>query len=140
MHHAIAIWSLGVDGAVIRAGYELNSKEQRPAFESPEPITEANFEKHLGDERSVNLNIIPVRLKSQFEESQFRFYDAFVNFYAAYAHQHGINKTLEVFIFSKKYNGEGTEMLSRFLSGLLHPMIHAGYGAEFTLPGMLVEG
>lgn len=31
-------------------------------------------------------------------------------------------------------------MLDRFLSGLLHPMIHTGYGAEFRLPGMVVEG
>ena len=31
-------------------------------------------------------------------------------------------------------------MLDRFLSGLLHPIIHTGYGAEFRLPGMVVEG
>jgi hypothetical protein len=48
----------------------------------------------------------------------------------------------ETFIFSKKYNlGEKKpEMLSRFLSGLLHPLIHVGYGAEFGLPGLMVEG
>jgi hypothetical protein len=55
MHHAIAIWSLGVDGAVIKAGYELHSKEQRPTYESPEPITESNFDEHLGDEKWVTL-------------------------------------------------------------------------------------
>lgn len=119
MHHAIAIWSLGVNGSVIRSGYELHAKEQRATYESPEPITESNFEKHLGDER---------------------FYDAYVNFYTDFARKHGIDKTLETFIFSKKYNTGSAEMLSRFLSGLLHPMIHAGYGAEFSLPVMLVEG
>lgn len=31
-------------------------------------------------------------------------------------------------------------MLNRFLAGVLHPIIHTGYGAEFGLPGMLVEG
>lgn len=31
------------------------------------------------------------------------------------------------------------EMLNRFLSGLLHPMIHAGHGMEFGLPGLVVE-
>jgi len=32
------------------------------------------------------------------------------------------------------------QMLNRFLGGLLHPIIHAGYGAEFGIPGMVVEG
>ncbi|KAJ3572059.1 hypothetical protein NP233_g3334 [Leucocoprinus birnbaumii] len=119
MHQAIANWSLGVDGAVIKAAYELHSEEQRPAFESPEPITESNFEKHLGNEK---------------------FYDAYINFYTDFARKRGIDKTLETFIFSRKYNTNSAEMLSRFLSGLLHPMIHVGYGAEFGLPVMLVEG
>ena len=32
------------------------------------------------------------------------------------------------------------QMLNRFLGGLLHPIIHTGYGAEFGIPGMIVEG
>ncbi|KXN91320.1 Oxidoreductase AflY [Leucoagaricus sp. SymC.cos] len=118
-HRSIAIWSLGADPAVITAAYELDCKEQRPAFESPEPITNSNFEEHLGDAR---------------------FYDAYINFFGQYTRKHGIDKTLETFMFSKECNSRNTEMLSRFLSGLLHPLIHAGYGAEFSLPGMLVEG
>ena len=31
-------------------------------------------------------------------------------------------------------------MLGRLFSGLLHPLIHVGYGLEFGLKGMLVEG
>lgn len=31
-------------------------------------------------------------------------------------------------------------MLSRFIGGLLHPLIHTGYGAEFGLLGMSAEG
>lgn len=31
-------------------------------------------------------------------------------------------------------------MLNRFLAGLLHPLIHTGYGAEFGLLGMVAEG
>lgn len=31
-------------------------------------------------------------------------------------------------------------MLSRFLGGFLHPLIHAGYGVEFGLPGLVAEG
>ena len=32
------------------------------------------------------------------------------------------------------------KMLSRFLAGVLHPLIHVGYGAEFGLLGMFAEG
>ena len=37
-------------------------------------------------------------------------------------------------------NGEKPYMLSRFLGGFLHPLIHCGYGAEFGLPGLIAEG
>jgi hypothetical protein len=31
-------------------------------------------------------------------------------------------------------------MLARLLDGLIHPLIHVGYGYEFGVPGMIVEG
>jgi hypothetical protein len=32
------------------------------------------------------------------------------------------------------------EMLNRFMSSLMHPMIHTGYGVEFGLHGIVAEG
>lgn len=32
------------------------------------------------------------------------------------------------------------QMLNRLLSGVLHPLIHVGYGCEFGSPGMVAEG
>jgi Questin oxidase-like len=32
------------------------------------------------------------------------------------------------------------EMLNRLLDGLVHPMIYAGYGVEFRILGMVIEG
>lgn len=31
-------------------------------------------------------------------------------------------------------------MLNRFMAALLHPLIHTGYGVEFNIPGLVVEG
>jgi hypothetical protein len=31
-------------------------------------------------------------------------------------------------------------MLNRFLDGVIHPLIHCGYGYELGIPGMIVEG
>jgi hypothetical protein len=54
---------------------------------------------------------------------------------------------LEGYVFDLKANFDSArspdkqpEMLNRFFDGLVHPMIHAGYGFEFGLPGMVVEG
>lgn len=49
----------------------------------------------------------------------------------------------EEYVLSKDANVDGekrTNMLGRFLGGLLHPFIHAGYGAEFGLLVMWAEG
>ena len=72
-----------------------------------------------------------------------------MNFFTGYVQEKGISATLENFIFSPKANlgtnvqlavDKQPQMLNRFLAGVLHPMIHTGYGAEFNLLGMIVEG
>ncbi|KAF9446677.1 hypothetical protein P691DRAFT_794239 [Macrolepiota fuliginosa MF-IS2] len=118
-HRALAIWSLGGDAEIIGAAYKRDCGMQRAAYASPEEITEQNFAKYLGDER---------------------FYDGYVNFFTDRIREQGIEKTLQTFVFSKKYNVGTEEMLSRFWAGLVHPMIHVGYGAEFELPGLVAEG
>ena len=47
---------------------------------------------------------------------------------------------LEKYLFSPEYNKPPRRMLNRFLMGVVHPIIHAGYGCEFGLPGMVAEG
>ena len=58
-----------------------------------------------------------------------------------------MSATLEKYVFTPEANVDPTRpenehprMLNRLISGLLHPLIHVGYGLEFGLPGMLVEG
>jgi hypothetical protein len=50
-HHLFALWALGGDADVIRAAYEHNAEEQRPAFESPNVVESANWKEYLGDDR-----------------------------------------------------------------------------------------
>ena len=52
---------------------------------------------------------------------------------------------LEEYIFAPNANFvEGAtkqpRMLTRFFSGLIHPLIHTGLGVEFNLPGIFAEG
>lgn len=59
----------------------------------------------------------------------------------------GAKAALEEYIFATKANLDPTrpadkqpEMLNRFMDAIVHPMIHLGYGLEFDIPGMVVEG
>lgn len=117
---------MGGSGPVIEAFYQQDSEKQRPAFTSPIPITEHNFIEHLGDEN---------------------FYEAYTTFFNKVIEEKGAAATLEEFVFSDKYNcdpgkdaASQPNMLSRFVDGVMHPLIHCGYGVEFGLKGMLSEG
>ncbi|KAI9463461.1 hypothetical protein HD554DRAFT_2175564 [Boletus coccyginus] len=125
-HRALVIYALGGPAAIIKDYYKRDSQIQRPMVESPHPITEENFVDHLGDE---NL------------------YQGYVTFFSEQVSEKGASRTLEEFVFSEKYNFQKErdvdtqpEMLARFSRGLLHPLIHVGYGVEFGLKGVFVEG
>ncbi|KAG6334577.1 hypothetical protein ID866_4514 [Astraeus odoratus] len=126
-HHLLAIWAMGACGPVIEATYTQHWEYQRPAFESPGHITHSNFYKHLGDER---------------------YYSAYLTFFTTQLLAKGISECLEEYVFSTASNfvhpgdddKEQPLMLSRFVSGAVHPFIHVGYGAEFGLLGISAEG
>ncbi|KAG1889810.1 uncharacterized protein F5891DRAFT_1280784 [Suillus fuscotomentosus] len=125
-HRALALYATGASGSLIEQFYKQDSTNQRPAIEPPEAITEENFIEHLGDDN---------------------FYAAYRTFFSKVVKEKGLSTTLEEYIFSKKYNFiEGRDastqpvMLARFLGALFHAFIHVGYGAEFGISGMVVEG
>ncbi|KAG8954605.1 hypothetical protein FRC04_011038 [Tulasnella sp. 424] len=123
-HHLFAAYAMGCSPEVLSATYKLHADYQNPAFKSPSDITENNWTQHLGKRD---------------------YYNAYMHFYASQINAHGPQKTLEKYVFSKEANltpegKQGAHMLARFMSGLLHPMIHTGHWAEFNVPGMLAEG
>ncbi|KAG2047281.1 hypothetical protein BDR06DRAFT_1014030 [Suillus hirtellus] len=125
-HRALALYATGASGSLIEQFYKQDSAHQRPAIEPPGAITEENFIVHLGDDI---------------------FYAAYRTFFSKVIKEKGLSATLEEYIFSKKYNfTEGRDastqpvMLARFLGALFHAFIHVGYGAEFGISGMVVEG
>ncbi|KAF9467673.1 hypothetical protein BDZ94DRAFT_1248738 [Collybia nuda] len=125
-HRVIALWSLGAESDVIKGGYDEDSRYQRSAIDSPQPITAANFNDRLGDEL---------------------YYRSYLVFFKDSIKDKGTTATVEEYVFSQRANFEVLDskkphpvMFDRFLGGLLHPMIHTGYGLEFGLPGMTAEG
>ncbi|KIN98822.1 hypothetical protein M404DRAFT_156599 [Pisolithus tinctorius Marx 270] len=123
-HRALALYALGASGTSIRKFYDLDCKKQRPAIETPEAITTANFVDHLGDEK---------------------YYKGYATFFNEEIDTKGAPQVLEEYVFSDKFQyQEGAsnhpELLARLTSGVMHSMIHVGYGLEFGLKGMIVEG
>ena len=47
-HHVLAIYALGASPEMIEEAYSRDD-HHKPAFSSPEPITDKNFSDHLGD-------------------------------------------------------------------------------------------
>ncbi|KAH9051498.1 hypothetical protein EDB87DRAFT_821189 [Lactarius vividus] len=137
-HHVLAIYGLGASPEIIEDAYGTHDY-LKPAFESPEPITENNFAEHLGDAR---------------------YYSSYLTYFSEYLRDHTPNEAFERFILSSSSNfnpdlaaatvqdvqsagKEGKkhpEMLNRLLAGLVHPLIHLAYGFEFGIPGQVAEG
>ncbi|KAG8769651.1 hypothetical protein FRC12_004828 [Ceratobasidium sp. 428] len=116
-HHLFAAYSIGAPSSVLQAAFDEHASYQRPAYKSPEKITHENWIKFLGNED---------------------YYNSYMGFFNDEIQKHGLSATFERFIFSHDANWGAGEprMLDRFLSGLLHPMIHFGHAAEFGVPGM----
>ncbi|KAH7911877.1 hypothetical protein BJ138DRAFT_1084821 [Hygrophoropsis aurantiaca] len=125
-HRALALYALGASSDLIRGLFQLDGPIQRASFAPPEAITATNFNAHLGDEK---------------------FYEAYRSYFIDELAEKGATAALEEYVFSDEHNfnldtqgGEQHQFLFRFFDGVLHPMIHVGYGLEFGLPGMVAEG
>lgn len=124
----LAIYAMGASGKLLHEGYKNDASYQRPIGKSPVPISDDNFADHLGD---------------------MSYYQAYLEFFSDQLVTKGIDKTFEDYLYSKRVNfndraeADGSrqpEMFGRFMSGLMHPLIHIGYGLEFGLLGTLAEG
>ena len=124
----LAIYALGANEELLREGYKRDEDYQRPIGKSPVPITDDNFADNLGDEK---------------------YYQGYLEFFSNQLVTKGVDKTLEDYLYSKSANfsdraeADGSrqpEVFSRFMSGVMHPLIHVGYGMEFGLSGILAEG
>lgn len=141
-YRAMVLYALGGSRSAIMAGYDQDCTDQRLAFASPSPVTVDNFRDHLGDEKyGTTLISLPC------VTHPCSYYQAYLTFFDQEITAKGISYTLEKYVFSEAYNlyssplrTKQPEMLSRFLAGLLHALIHIGYGLEFGLKGLICEG
>ncbi|KAF7985836.1 hypothetical protein HWV62_514 [Athelia sp. TMB] len=125
-HHLLAAYDLGASAKLLQAINDDASdgvKTLLPIQKSPsdhlETVTLSNWTQFLGKDN---------------------YYVAYLDFFLKEIEANGAAKTLESFIFNPEANGNGSEMFSRFLGGVFHPMIQIGYGAEFESDAMVAQG
>ncbi|KAJ6509830.1 hypothetical protein DFH09DRAFT_942181 [Mycena vulgaris] len=126
-HHLLSLHDLGAPAEIIQAMYDKEAAMQRPLHPNGKPageanrITEANWRGSLG-KKHANM------------------YPDYLAFFSAEILQHGVTGALERYVFSPEANGNGSLMLARFVGGLLHPIIQAGFGIEFGQDFMVAQG
>ncbi|CAO3629820.1 unnamed protein product [Cunninghamella echinulata] len=112
-HHILAAYSLGAKEEQLEKIYKEHASYQRPLPPIlDETITRDNYSKYLGSAKA---------------------YTSYLHFFEKEIAQHGIIDTVRRFVWSG-------DMLARTLGDVLHPIIHIGYGIEFSLPGQTAEG
>ncbi|PLW18197.1 hypothetical protein PCANC_01423 [Puccinia coronata f. sp. avenae] len=115
-HHLLALYSLGADEKVIQTCYDREAPTQKPiGGVDNEKITTKNWGSFLG---------------------QAEYYNNYLQFYLQEVQQKGPVQVIQEHVFGSPEN----QMLDRSFSGVLHPLIHWGYGLEFKIDGIVAEG
>jgi hypothetical protein len=65
------------------------------------------------------------------------YYHDFVQFYASELESLGLNETLDRYLFADTEIAH--DLFGRLYAGLLHPLIHLGFGLEFDQPAIVAE-
>ncbi|KAF3396303.1 Oxidoreductase AflY [Penicillium rolfsii] len=120
-HSLLSIYALGGSPEDIRAAYERNQSYQRKAVpvnvEVVDKLNETgHFKEYLGKEKH---------------------YPNFLSFFQRQIDEKGVDVVLNEYVFAGDERAEN--MLCRVWGGLLHPLIHLGFGLEFDQPAIVAQ-
>jgi len=122
-HHLLAVYDLGASAGLLQKIYADEATSQRPIILEPKDesivVSKDNWIQYLENQSA---------------------YGAFVKFFAEEVKDLGVTGVLEKYIFDPEVNKNGIDMLSRVMAGVLHPLIHIGYGAEFGDQTLIATG
>ncbi|KAJ5913130.1 hypothetical protein N7504_002013 [Penicillium tannophilum] len=121
VHGVLTLYALGASPDEILANYERNKDYQRPAHPPNKETVQAmhdstNFQGYLGKEKQ---------------------YSNFLAFFQNAIDTKGVSQVLGEYLFAGDDRAE--TMLSRLFGGLVHPLIHLGFGLEFNQPAIVAQ-
>ncbi|RAO71615.1 uncharacterized protein BHQ10_007627 [Talaromyces amestolkiae] len=122
VHHLLTLFSLGASPEEIQDAYDRGHSYQRAPYPVDDKVVHAIIEKstfkdYLGKEEH---------------------YSNFLAFFQQEISTKGVEETLREHVFAEDEHAD--ELLGRLFSGLIHPIIHLGFGIEFNQPAIIAEG
>lgn len=117
----LTIWALGASPETIRVQYDREDKRQRPMMKSDESLVQS-----FDDKR--------VMLQHMYIEDN---YASFLVYFQRQIAAKGVATVLDEYVFHE--NKVARSLLSRLFSGLVHPIIHLGFGVEFEQPAIIAQ-
>ncbi|CAA7269317.1 unnamed protein product [Cyclocybe aegerita] len=122
-HHLLVAYDLGAPEGHLQKIYDNEAKDQRPRILEEKDrsivVDKDNWIQYLGNHNA---------------------YNSFVDFFSEEIKALGVTGTLEKYVFEEEVNKKGVDMLTRVVSGALHPFIQIGYGAEFGNDTLIATG
>ncbi|KAJ5442918.1 hypothetical protein N7445_004669 [Penicillium cf. griseofulvum] len=121
-HQILSIYALGAAPDDINACYERNKTYQRPALPASEDVIQsmhdvAKFQEYFGKEEH---------------------YPNYLRFFQHEIDVKGVAGVLREYVFAGDQRAES--MMCRLFGGLIHPLIHLGFGIEFNQPAIVAQG
>ncbi|KAJ6495968.1 hypothetical protein DFH09DRAFT_1205180 [Mycena vulgaris] len=118
-HHLVAACDMGAPPALLKLICEQEVPGLLPINRQGADITESNWTARLGERNA---------------------YESYLAFFADQISEHGVEGTMKKYLMAPEANENGAAMLGRFLGGPVHPLLHAGLGAEVGQAYMVAQG
>ncbi|KAI9758427.1 MAG: hypothetical protein M4579_003056 [Chaenotheca gracillima] len=126
VHHLLTLVALGASPSIIEEQYDRNKSYQRPVTLNQEKPPERQIVHDMHDEAKFDAHLA----------QDAHYYDYLV-FFQQEIEAKGWEAVLNDYVF--KGDQRADDMLARMLDGLLHPIIHLGFGVEFKQPAIIAE-
>jgi Questin oxidase-like len=117
----LTIYALGATPDAITKAYQGNANYQRSSVPLEKEIVQKMHDPEIyascmGDEK---------------------YYHDYLVFYTSELESKGLAKTLDAYLFGD--TKQAFDLFGRLFAGLLHPLIHLGFGLEFDQPAIVAE-
>lgn len=121
VHHLLTLFALNATPSELRQGWDDNVSYQRASL-----AVEQSIVTDMHDPKKYNSYL-----------GRDKYYNDFLVFFKGQIDRKGWQEVLNEYIF--KGDERADDMLVRMFGGLLHPIIHLGFGIEFEQPAIIAE-
>lgn len=120
-HHLLTLYALGATPGALQEAYSNNASYQRRAL----PV----------DPKVVSQLSDPETFKACLGKEER--YGDFLLFFQSEMETHGWQRVINTYLFAN--TSMSNDLFGRLFAGLLHPLIHLGFGLEFEQPAIVAE-